>query len=120
MTEERWERVRALCDEALECPADKRVALVTAGSAGDELGRIDIGVLVRLVRMDADGGPDVGLALSGGDDVVPLALAGRDVEHGGDTRGAGARQHGLLLLGDAFVVEVAVAIDQGHISFPSC
>ena len=37
MTEERWERVRALFDEALEHPVDERVALVTAGSAGDEL-----------------------------------------------------------------------------------
>lgn len=37
MTEERWERVRALFDAALEHPADERVALVTAGSDGDEI-----------------------------------------------------------------------------------
>ncbi len=37
MAEERWERVRALFDEALEHPVDERVALVTQGSEGDEI-----------------------------------------------------------------------------------
>jgi non-specific serine/threonine protein kinase/serine/threonine-protein kinase len=37
MTEDRWERVRALFDEALEHPVDERVALVTQGSEGDEI-----------------------------------------------------------------------------------
>jgi serine/threonine protein kinase len=37
MTEDRWDRVRALFDEALEHPAEERVAIVTAGSDGDEI-----------------------------------------------------------------------------------
>ena len=39
-----------------------------------------IGVLVGLVRVDADARPDVGLALGGGDDPLPFAAPGRDVE----------------------------------------
>ena len=44
-----------------------------------------VGMRVGLVRVDADAGPDVGIALGGGDDVVPFALAGRDVEESRST-----------------------------------
>ena len=36
----------------------------------------EVGMRVGLVRMDADAGPDVGLALGDGDDLAPFASAG--------------------------------------------
>ena len=61
------------------------IIIETALADGDHarmVGRFDqrrgakVGMRVGLVRMDADAGPDVGLALGDGDDVVPFALRG--------------------------------------------
>ena len=70
-----------------------------------------LGALVFLLidRLGPQGGPFtessttgymlvVGLALGGGEHVVPLALARRDVEHCRNAAFARARQHRLLLL----------------------
>ena len=84
------------------------------------VGRLDqrCGAEVRmgigLVRVDADARPDVRLALGDGDDVAPFALAGRDVEEAGDAAFAGVLKHFGLTFDEAFVVEVAMAIDQPH------
>src|SRR5438874_1436920 len=69
---------------------------------------------IGLVRVNANAGPDVVVALGDGDDVIPLALAGRDVEETGDAALAGTLQHLILAVDQAFVVQVAVAIDQPH------
>ena len=69
---------------------------------------------VGLVRVDADARPDVGLALGDGDDVAPLALARRDVEEAGDAAFARVFKHFVLAFDQAFVIEVAVAVDQPH------
>src|SRR5205085_7090167 len=78
----------------------------------DEKRRIDVRMLVRLMGMDADRGPDVRLPLRDADHVVPLGAAGRDVEHRDDAGRAGAVEHRLLLLYQAFVIEVAMAVGE--------
>ena len=71
-----------------------------------------IGMLVRLVRVDAYRGPDIVFARRGADNLVPLALACGDVEKTADTGRTGAVQDALLVLDEAFVLEMAVGIDQ--------
>src|SRR3546814_15155291 len=65
-----------------------------------------------LVRMDAHRRPDIGFALRGGEHVVPLALAGRDVEHPLDPACSCTFEHGLLFFDQAFVIQMAMAIDE--------
>ena len=67
---------------------------------------------VGLMRMDTDAGPDVGLPLGEGDDVVPFALAGRDVQEAGDAALPRILKHFGLALDEPFVIEVAMAVDQ--------
>src|SRR5688572_2739729 len=69
---------------------------------------------VGFVRMDADRRPDVGIGFGDGDDVVPFVLTGRDVEEAGDSGGPGIGEHFVPALGEALVIEVAMAIDQPH------
>src|SRR5262245_54455652 len=69
---------------------------------------------ISLMRMDADGGPDVGIALGHADNVIPFALPGRDVEKAGYAATAGTIEHLVLALGEPVVIEVAVAVDQPH------
>src|SRR5690348_17270862 len=69
---------------------------------------------VRLMRMDADGGPDIRIAFGDTDDVIPFALARRDVEKALHAAASRCFEHFLLALGQALIVEVAVAIDQPH------
>src|SRR6476469_7943718 len=69
---------------------------------------------VSLVRMNPDAGPDVIVLVSNGDDRVPLALPGGDVEEALDAASAGVLKHFVLPLDEAFVIEVAMAIDQPH------
>src|SRR5262245_16332842 len=69
---------------------------------------------VRLVRVNADGCPDVGISLGSRDDVIPFALAGRDVEEALDTAFARIFKHFILALDQAFVIQVAMAVDQPH------
>src|SRR6478672_12602427 len=65
------------------------------------IGRLDqcsgakIRVIVGLMWMDADAGPDVVLTFGQGDDVAPFALSGRDVEEAGDSAFASAFQQKL-------------------------
>src|SRR3546814_4658087 len=54
------------------------------GCALDQLRGIDMRMLVRLMRMDADGRPDVWFAQRGVQHIVPLAFACGDVEHQSD------------------------------------
>ena len=61
----------------------------------------EVGMGIGLVRVDADAGPHVGLALGHRDDLVPFALAGRDVEEAADAARAGVGEHLVLALGEA-------------------
>src|SRR4029079_19549733 len=74
----------------------------------------EIGMRVGLMRVHADARPDVGLTLGHRDDVVPLALAGGNVEETGDAAFAGILKHFGLAFYEAFVIEVAMAVDQPH------
>ena len=78
----------------------------------DQLGGVDMAMLVCLVGMNADGRPDVRLALSGGEYRIPLAFARRDVEHCGDPTGTGAFEYRLLFFDQALVIEVAMAVGE--------
>jgi hypothetical protein len=78
----------------------------------DEGRRLHVGMGVGLVGMDADGGPDVALALGKADHLVPFGLAGRDVEHRADAGRPSPLQHRLLLLDQALVVEMAMAVGE--------
>src|SRR3546814_8321431 len=62
--------------------------------------------------MDAHRRPDIGFALRGGEHVVPPALAGRDVEHPLDPACSCTFEHGLLFFDQAFVIQMAMAIDE--------
>ena len=77
-----------------------------------EPGGVDVGMQVGLVGMDADRRHDVILALGRADHRVPFAGAGRDVEHEVDPGRPRPRQHRRLVLDQALIVEVAVAIDE--------
>src|SRR5205814_3139383 len=66
------------------------------------------------MRMDADAGPDVRLALGQSDYVAPFVLAGRDVEETADAAFARIFKHFSLALDQTFVIEVAMAVDQSH------
>src|SRR5688500_785724 len=77
-----------------------------------QIGGLHVGMGVRLVRMDPDRGPDVALALGEADHLVPFGLAGRDVEHRADARRPGAGEHRLLLLDQALIVEMAMAVGE--------
>ena len=83
---------------------------------GAQAGGTQIGMVVGFVRMDADAGPDVGLPVRGADHTVPLAGAGGDVQKGFDPGGARPIQHGLLIFDQAFVFEMAMAIDQHQVA----
>src|SRR3546814_9490363 len=62
-------------------------------SALDQLRGIDIGMMIGVVRMDADAGPDVGIRFSSGEHIIPFAFARRDVEHRRDAPLPCTRQH---------------------------
>ena len=78
----------------------------------DELCRIDVRMMVGVVRVDADAGPDVVLTLGRADNLSPFTLAGGDVQHGPHAGCACARQDASLILDETFIVEMAMAIDQ--------
>src|SRR5690606_29183044 len=61
-----------------------------------------------------DGRPHIGLTLGGRQDIVPLALARRDIEHRGDPAGARTLQHSGLILGQPLVIQVAMAVGEPH------
>src|SRR4051812_36396637 len=69
---------------------------------------------VGLVRMHADAGPDVVVLLGNGDDRIPFALAGGDVEEAMNATLPCVLKHFVLAFDQAFVIEVAVAVDQPH------
>jgi hypothetical protein len=72
----------------------------------------EIGMRVRLVRVDAHAGPDVLFARRGGYHRVPFAPARRDVQEAADPGFARPCQHRLLIFDQTLVFEVAVRIDQ--------
>src|SRR6476646_9932259 len=74
---------------------------------------------IGFMRMDSDAGPDIRLAFGDGDDGIPLALAGRNVEEARHTDSTRVFKHLRLALQQAFVIEVAVAVDQLHASSSS-
>jgi hypothetical protein len=78
----------------------------------DEGRGLDVRMHIGLVRVDADRRHDVTFPLRDRDHRVPLGGAGRDVEHPGDAGGPRAGEHGLQVLDQALVVQVAVAIDE--------
>src|SRR5665213_570288 len=65
----------------------------------------------RLVRMNADRAPDVGIGLGDRAPRRKLAHLGRDGEHGADSGGAGARDHPGAFLRRG-VIEMAMAVDE--------
>src|SRR5690348_5678457 len=69
---------------------------------------------IGFVRVDAHAGPDVGLAIGDGDDIAPLPPAGGYIEESGDAASASVFEHFGLALNQAFVIKVAVAVDQPH------
>src|ERR1700712_1014648 len=81
---------------------------------GEQGALAHVRVRVGFMRVEADAGPDIRLALGGGDHLFPFALAGRDVEKSADARLAGAGEHALLVFDQAFVLEVTMGIDQHH------
>lgn len=82
--------------------------------ARDELGSVDMRMLVGLMRVDADRRPHIGFALGGRQHLVPLALAGGDIEHRGDPARAGAFEHRLLILRQALVIQMTMTVGQHH------
>jgi len=76
----------------------------------DQLGGVDIGMLVGFVRMDAHRRPDIGLALGNAQHVVPFAFARRDIEHRGNARRPSRRQHLALPLGQTLIVQMTMAV----------
>src|SRR3546814_766426 len=85
------------------------------GCALDQLRGIDMRMLVRLMRMDADGRPDVWFAQRGVQHIVPLAFACGDVEHQSDAGATRPFEHILLILDQPLVIQVAMAVDE-HIT----
>jgi hypothetical protein len=79
---------------------------------GDERCGLHVGMRVGLVRVDADGSPHVPFPLRDGDDLIPFALPRRDVEHRLNARRAGAGEHALLVVDQALIVEVAMAVGE--------
>src|SRR6478736_6088367 len=73
-----------------------------------------VGVLVGLVRMNADAGPDVWLALGSADHPVPFATARGNIEKSADSGCPRPFENPWLVFGEAFVFEVAVTVDQHH------
>ena len=84
----------------------------------DQHGGVDVGMMIGVVRMNADAGPNVWIGFGGRQDIVPFAFARRNVEHRGDAARARAIEHLALLLGEPLVIEVAVRIDE-HYASPS-
>ena len=72
----------------------------------------EVGMLVGFVRVDADAGPHVALALGGADYARPFAPPRRDVEETADAGGARPIEHALLVFGEAFVFKVTMAVDE--------
>src|SRR5690606_18221131 len=77
-----------------------------------QLGLAQIGMTVRLVRMDTDAGPDIRLARGGADNPVPLAAAGGNIEEPANTGLPCPLQYACLILYQPFIFEMAMAIDQ--------
>jgi hypothetical protein len=73
-------------------------------------------MIVGLVRMDTDAGPDIVFPLGGGNNFPPLALACRNVEKPPDAGSARPCQHPLLVLCQTGIIQVAMRIDQHHAS----
>ena len=86
MTDDRWLRVKALFEAALERPASDRSAFITAAVAGDELLRLDVEALIAADVAD--------LPLS---DQWPLASASllAELRLASSTRTAGSSSPGL-------------------------
>jgi hypothetical protein len=109
--------------EARRLPAARRqiIEMVEAALAdGDnprmprqlqERGRIVETLLAGLVRVDAHRADDLGPALGEFDADRPAVALRSDVDHEAHARRASAGDHPGLVLGEARVVEVAVAVD---------
>src|SRR6185369_10177964 len=69
---------------------------------------------VGFVGMDSNAGPDVIVALGDANDVIPLALAGGDVEESGNASFPCIIKYFVLAFGEALVIEMAMAVDQPH------
>jgi hypothetical protein len=78
----------------------------------DQLRCVDIRMRISLVRVDADARPDVGIGGGGSDDGVPFAFARGDVEHRPHPRYPCARDDAGLVLDQALIVQVAMAVGE--------
>src|SRR5687768_15274554 len=77
----------------------------------DQYRRAQVGMCIRLMGMNPNTGPNVGMTLGGSYDLAPLLLAGGNVEETVHATRPRRRQHFLLPLGETFIIEVAMAID---------
>ena len=74
---------------------------------------------ISLVRVYADGRPDVVVPLGGAEDIAPFVLPSGDVEEAGNPPRPGIGEDLLLPLGKPGVIEVTVAVDQPHFAATS-
>ena len=64
----------------------------------NQSGRVDVGMRVRFVRVDADRRPDIGMRVGERDHLRPLALPRRNAKHGANTGGASAFDYAVNVL----------------------
>ena len=78
----------------------------------DEIGRRDIGLLVRLMRMRADGAEHVIVRLGDLEQLRQPAHARRDRHHHADAGRLRTRQYARAVVGELREIQVAVVVDK--------
>ncbi len=82
----------------------------------DQLGGVDMGMGIRLMRVNADRRPDIRLTLGSGDDRIPFAFARGDVEHRRHAPIPRPREHPGLIFDQALVIQMAMAVGEHQAS----
>ena len=120
-----------VCPEAgfLQFPGAVVVVVIQPGLAdpddlgvrrtADEVLDRDDGFFLRLMRVNADGAPDIRVALRNGTNPVEPGHVGADRHHGGDTGVPGALNGFVAVFVKNVEIEVAVAVYK-HAKEPSC
>ncbi len=81
------------------------------GEAHD-VGRLEVQLLVGVVRMRADRAVDIVEALGDGEHLIEAADARRDRHHGADACRASTRHHAVEIGGEVAEIQVAVVVDE--------
>ena len=71
-------------------------------------------MVVRVMRVDTDARIDIGGAMCGLHDLIPLAPLGRDIEERTHTGRSRAIENGVLIFDQALIFKMAMAIDQHY------